>query len=64
MKVKYTIIALCLITLLSFSACDNFEGEQEIPSYIEVKGLKLVENPSFNYEQQEGFLTSDITDVW
>lgn len=64
MKYIYHIIALCLLTSLFFASCDNFEGEQEIPSYIEFKGFKVVENPQFNYEQQEGFLTSDITDVW
>lgn len=64
MKDLYHIVVLCFIAILLFVSCDNFEGEQEIPSYIEVKGFKVVENPNFSYEQQEGFLTSDITDVW
>ncbi len=62
-KKIYNIIIVCLVALF-FSTCNNFENEQEIPAYIKVTELKLVENPAFNYEQQEGFLTSEITDVW
>lgn len=63
MKRLYHIFAFCLLAAL-FGACNNFDGDQEIPSYIRVHGFRMVSNPGFAFEQGEDFLTSDITDVW
>ncbi|MDR1847588.1 MAG: hypothetical protein LBR17_05675 [Bacteroidales bacterium] len=60
---KYFIPILASV-ILFVSACDNFEGEQEIPAYIKIKGFRLVENTNLQYTQSEGFLTSAISDVW
>ncbi|MBO6118689.1 MAG: hypothetical protein J6P44_09120 [Bacteroidales bacterium] len=66
--IKKTLKLLLTVTFLSFifSGCDNFEGEQTVPSYIRVKGFKLVADSdlNFTFPQDDGFLTSDICDVW
>lgn len=53
-----------IISILALSSCDNFQNEQEIPSYIYVEGFYLEENPNFTFSQPEDLLTSDIRDVW
>lgn len=58
------IIIATIICAISFNSCDNFEGSQEIPAYIKIDGFKVVGNPNSSYEQGEGFLTSEISDVW
>lgn len=61
---KYLLVIIALLTMLCFSSCDEFQGEQTIPSYIKVSGFKLVADPNYVIEQGEDFLTSDITEVW
>ncbi|MDR1006866.1 MAG: hypothetical protein LBL74_08420 [Bacteroidales bacterium] len=61
---KQNLIPLLVCLLLLFASCDNFEGDQQIPAYIKVKGFNLVDNPALSYNQNTGFLTSDIADVW
>ena len=53
-----------LFVLVFFVQCDDFEGEQEIPSYLRVDGFNLVSNPDIAIVQGEDFLTCDIRDVW
>lgn len=45
--------------LLSLGACELINPEEEIPAYIEVKGIKIASN----YETQ-GTNSARITDVW
>ncbi|MBQ9312159.1 MAG: hypothetical protein IJ213_03835 [Bacteroidales bacterium] len=61
---KYLIIGLFIIGSALLFSCDNFEGEQTVPAYIKVSGFNLVANPNYEFEQDENFLTSDISDVW
>ena len=56
-----TILSIIAFVIMS---CNNFEGEQEIPAYIKIEGFDLVENPNLSIPQDEGFLTSEIKDVW
>jgi len=53
-------IAVCLIILVSLYSCDKFDGEQTIPSYIQIEKIKLVDNPNLI----EGSLSHKITDAW
>lgn len=57
-------LVLAILSVLMLSSCDNFEGGQEIPAYINFKGFYLEENPNFTFSQSEDLLTSDIRDVW
>ncbi len=59
-KWTFCVLALCFL----FVQCNSFSGEQEIPAYIKIEGFNLVENPDISLPQEEGFLTSDIRDVW
>jgi hypothetical protein len=49
-----------LITFLSLTACEKFEGSQTIPSYFSVDTFKLLENTQLEL----GLLSHNITDVW
>ncbi|MBR1775306.1 MAG: hypothetical protein IJ759_07265 [Bacteroidales bacterium] len=62
-NVIFTVLAAALLFVMS--SCDRFEGEQEVPSYINVKGFRLVENPNagFSFIQDSSFLTNAITEV-
>lgn len=53
-----------LLVAVSFFSCDNFEGNQEIPAYIKVDAIKLVENTDIPQSAIDGFNTSLITDAW
>lgn len=63
---KFIIILCCLIATFSFFSCDDFEGEQTVPSYIRIKGFRMVPNNNgvFSFAQDSSFLTSDIIDAW
>ena len=67
MNGKYLIpLLLGAITCFVFAGCDNFEGNQQVPSYIKVKGFNLVadDNLGLGFVQDEGFLSNEISDVW
>ncbi len=53
---------LLILTLLILSSisCEKFEGEQTIPSYIQVDDFILEDNPNI----EEGALTHNFSDVW
>ncbi len=61
MKKLFSII---ILLAFAFTSCDSFQGEQEVPAYINFKGFYLVENPDFTFSQSDDLLTSDIRDVW
>ena len=54
-----------LVIALFFVSCNDFEGEQEIPSYVKVDGFEFVEIPSLNLNgpQDSSIITSAITEV-
>jgi len=56
-KLHY-IVFVSILTLLN--SCDKFDGNQTIPSYIQIEKIKLVDNPNLN----EGSLSHRITDAW
>ncbi len=62
-QVSYTLMWLFVLPFF-ITSCDNFEGEQQIPSYIKVEGFTLVENPDIQIPQDEGFLSTEISDAW
>ena len=52
---------LGLVLLFSiFTSCEKFEGNQTIPSYIQLDSFQLVANPAVEL----GSLTENFTDVW
>ncbi|MDR0790883.1 MAG: hypothetical protein LBO06_08860 [Bacteroidales bacterium] len=63
MMKKYLFL-MCASAVLLLAACDDFDSEQEIPSYIRISGFHLVENTNLQYNQTDGFLSSNIVDVW
>ncbi len=64
-KFKHTAALVAVfLSAFFFAGCDDFEGDQHIPSYLRVDGFTLVENPNINISQDSGFLSSDIRDVW
>ena len=62
---KYFKISCLFILTVLLYGCDEYKGEQTMPSYIRVKGFKVVANQDLNsqYVQKDGFLSSDIPDV-
>ncbi len=66
MKKRYITFAwIIALIAMTFASCDDFEGEQQMPSFIKIEGFNLVANPntSFGFPQDSSFLTSDITEV-
>lgn len=61
---SYITILLVLIFSINLVSCNDFDGSQEIPAYINVKGFKLVENPDIAQSSVDGFETQDIRDAW
>lgn len=49
---------------LAIVGCDNFENDQEIPSFVNIKGFRMVENPNIIGSSYDGFQTFDIKDAW
>ena len=56
---KFYTFLYAVLLLLSFGGCELINPEEEIPAYIEVKGIKI----SSNYATQ-GTSSASITDVW
>lgn len=63
-KLLSSFIICSIMSVILFSSCDNFENNQQTPAYIKVSGFKVVMNPNISYQQDDGFLTNNITDVW
>lgn len=59
---KLSINILFALALLSLSSCES-EMEQEIPSYLKIDNIVLVDNPSDSWSQESGFFTHDIDAV-
>ncbi|MDD4068252.1 MAG: hypothetical protein PHV65_05170 [Bacteroidales bacterium] len=59
-----TIILLAFVFGIFFVSCNEFEGDQQTPSFIYIKGFNMVENPAIPQSSTEGFQTSAITDAW
>ncbi|HBN06583.1 MAG TPA: hypothetical protein DD434_12460 [Bacteroidales bacterium] len=59
-----TIILLAFVFSIFIVSCNEFEGDQETPSFIYIKGFNMVENPAIAQSSTDGFQTSAITDAW
>jgi len=59
----FTILVLILFSF-SVISCDDFDSDQTNPSFVYVKGFKLVENPNITQSSIDGFQTEAITDAW
>jgi len=57
---KISIFLSISIILIAGNSCEKFEGDQTVPSYIQVDTFYLTANPII----EEGPLTHKITDVW
>lgn len=64
MRKKLLPVFLGILSIIGFGSCSNFEGNQEIPSYIKIDAINLVQNNNIPQSSIEGFNTSLITDVW
>lgn len=53
-------IGIFVLLILLTSSCEKFQGDQTIPSYIQIDSVMLVKNPLI----EEGSLTKNFTDVW
>ncbi|MDR1725091.1 MAG: hypothetical protein LBR28_01700 [Bacteroidales bacterium] len=61
---KRYIFGIFASIIMLFVACDNFDGEQEIPAYIRIRGFNLIQNPSWTEQNQSvGFLSNEIIDA-
>jgi hypothetical protein len=49
-----------ILLIVFFVSCNSFKGEQEIPAYVHIEDILLVDNPNLN----EGFLDIGVDDVW
>ncbi len=52
--------------IFGFASCEKFEGDQTVPAYLYIDKISLVENPDLSsqgFEQDSGFLSSDINTV-
>ncbi len=58
-----TILSVFLFSIFIVS-CNEFEGDQEVPSFIYIKGFNVVENPAISQSSVDGFQSSAITDAW
>jgi hypothetical protein len=58
-----TILALIIFSF-NLVSCNDFEGSQETPAYINIKGFKMVENPDIVQSSKDGFQTEAIKDAW
>ena len=63
MMKKYLFL-ICASAVWLLASCDDFDGDQKTPSFIRVSGFRLVENTNLQLNQTEGFLSSEIVDVW
>lgn len=63
MNKNKTYIFFLLAVLMSAVSCDRFEGDTQIPSYIKIDAINLVDNPSDSWSQERGFFSSDIDAV-
>ncbi|MBP1644713.1 MAG: hypothetical protein H6Q16_288 [Bacteroidetes bacterium] len=59
-----TIILSVFVFSIFLVSCNEFEGDQQTPSFIYIKGFNVVENPAIEQSSTEGFQTSAITDAW
>ena len=51
--------ALLLLSLI-FAACDKFEGDVTIPSYLTINSISVTDTPSDSWSNEDGFFTSLI----
>lgn len=63
---SYSFLTIFVLFIFSFSfiSCNDFESDQTVPSFVYVKGFKLVENPNITQSSIDGFQTEAIQDAW
>lgn len=54
------LFALGLLLTLMAVACNRFEGDQEIPSYLTIDAIEVVNDPSASLSYYKGFFTSEV----
>lgn len=50
---------VCALLLL-LAGCERFEGDQTVPSYLSIEGIKVVNTPGSSVSQMQGYFTSSI----
>lgn len=63
MRLNKPFILCCLAVALLAVACDRFDGDTTIPSYIKIDAFDVVDNPADSWSQERGFFSSDIDAV-
>jgi len=58
-----TILALIIFSF-NLVSCNDFEGSQETPAFINIKGFKMIGNPDIAQSSKDGFQTEAIKDAW
>lgn len=61
---SYLTILVLILFSLTIVGCDSFDSDQTTPSFVYIKGFKMVENPKINQSSDAGFQTEAITDAW
>lgn len=61
---SYLTILVLILFSLTIVGCDSFDSDQTTPSFVYIKGFKMVENPKINQSSYAGFQTEAITDAW
>ena len=59
-KINFWGIISSFFFIVLLSSCDKFDSDQEIPAYIQIDTIFLVDNPALS----EGSLSNNITDAW
>jgi len=59
-KINFLGIISSFFFVVLLSSCDKFDSDQEIPAYIQIDTIVLVDNPALS----EGSLSNNITDAW
>ena len=63
MKRITRIVVLIFAALAGMVSCDRFEGEVDVPAYLKIDSMYVVDNPSDSWSQESGFFTSSIDAV-
>jgi hypothetical protein len=53
-------LGIIILVASVFISCEKFEGNQTVPSYIQLDSFQLINNPNVEL----GVLTENFTDVW
>ena len=56
-------ISIIFTAVFIFTACDRFEGNVSVPSFLRIEAMNVEDNPSDSWSLENGFFTSEIDAV-